>query len=189
MYRWLDVDKMCTFLFPNDEILKIKYFTAPIKLSMSDNDPDKPNRQQIYLRALRTIPNLEIIEGIFLRHKVSMKLANREGYALVIKHEEKGTDVNIATHLVHDAHNFSFERAVVISNDSDLVTPISVVTKEINLPITVISPFDENNIQLKTVATDVKQIRKGLLKVSQFEDRLTDNIGEFSMPEKWKVNL
>ena len=185
-YRWLDLRKMCGSLFPHDEIVKIKYFTAPIKLRMSDNDPDRPNRQQIYLRALRTIPNLEIIEGIFLKHKVSMKLANSEGYALVIKHEEKGTDVNIATHLVNDAHNNLFERAVVISNDSDLVTPISVVVKEINLLVTVISPFEKNNIQLKTVATDIKQIRNGLLKVSQFDIKLKDEVGEFFIPEKWK---
>lgn len=185
-YRWLDVNKMCQLLFPHDEIIKIKYFTAPIKLRMSDSDPDRPNRQQIYLRALKTLPNLEIIEGIFLRHKVSMKLANKEGYALVIKHEEKGTDVNIASHLVHDAHNKSFEKAVIISNDSDLVMPISIVTKQINLPITVISPYSRNSIQLKGVATDIKQIRNGLLRVSQFDEKLKDDVGEFSMPEKWK---
>ncbi len=185
-YRWLDLSKMCTLLFPNDEIVKIKYFTAPIKARMNDEDPDRPNRQQVYLRALKTLNNLEIIEGIFLRHKVSMKLAGKSGYALVIKNEEKGTDVNIATHLVHDAHNKSFEKAVVISNDSDLVLPILVVTKEINLPITVISPFERNNIQLKTVATDVKQIRKGLLNVSQFSEKLSDAVGEFCIPEKWK---
>ena len=187
-YRWLDVYKMCQLRFPHDEIIKIKYFTAPIKLRMSDNDPDRPARQQIYLRALRTLPNLEIIEGVFLRHKVSMKLANKEGYALVIKNEEKGTDVNIATHLVNDAHNKSFEKAVVISNDSDLVTPIRIVVQEIHLPVTVISPFDRNNIQLKQVATDVKHIRTGLLRVSKFEEKLTDTIGDFSMPERWKIN-
>jgi uncharacterized LabA/DUF88 family protein len=172
-------------LFPNDEIIKTKYFTAAIKVRKGD-DPDRPSRQQIYLRALRTVTDLEIIEGAFLKHKVSMKLANKDGYALVIKNEEKGTDVNIASHLVNDAHREHFERAVVISNDSDLVTPIRMVTQEINLPVTVISPFDKNNIQLQSVATDVKQIRKGLLKVSQFSEKLTDMTGEFSIPEKWK---
>jgi hypothetical protein len=61
-----------------------------------------------------------------------------------------------------------------------------MVTKEINLLVTVISPFDRNNIQLQSVATDVKQIRKGLLKVSQFNEKLTDATGEFSIPLKWK---
>ena len=177
---------MCHLLFPNDKIIKIKYFTAPIKLRTNDSDPDRPNRQQIYLRALRTLPNLEIIEGVFLRHRVSMKLADKEGYVHVIKNEEKGTDVNIATNLVNDAHKGLFERAVVISNDSDLVMPINVVVQEIKLRVTVVSPFERNNIQLKTVATDVKQIRKGLLGVSQFEDKLVDGVGEFFIPEKWK---
>lgn len=104
----------------------------------------------------------------------------------MIKHEEKGTDVNIATHLVNDAHNKLFERAVVVSNDSDLVTPIRVVTNEIKLPVTIISPYDRNNIQLQEVATDVKHIRKGMLSVSQFNEKLVDKIGEFSMPDKWK---
>ena len=180
---------MCQLRFPNDEIVKIKYFTAPIKLRMTDNDPDMPNRQQIYWRALKTLPNLEIIEGIFLRHTVSMKFANKKGYALVIKHEEKGTDVNIASHLIHDAHNKLFEKAVVISNDSDLVTPIRIVVKEIGLSVTVISPYDRNSIQLMDVASDVKHIRSGLLKVSQFEEKLVDEVGEFSMPEKWKDSL
>jgi epoxide hydrolase-like predicted phosphatase len=154
-------------------------------IHMSDKDPDRPNRQRIYLRALKTISNLEIIEGVFLRHKVSMKLAHEDGYALVIKNEEKGTDVNIASHLIHDAHHALFEKAVVIYNDSDLVTPIKIVTKEIGLPITIVSPFDRNSIQLKNVATDVKHIRKGLLRVSQFPMKLNDAVGEFSIPEKW----
>jgi len=188
-YRWLDLYKMCTLLFPNDEIIKIKYFTAPIKVKMNAEDLDRPNRQRIYLRALKTLGNLEIIEGIFLRHKVSMKLAKGPGYALVIKNEEKGTDVNIATHLVNDAHNKAFEKAVVITNDSDLVTPIKVVTKEINLPLTIISPFEKNNIQLKSSATDVKQIRNGLLSVSQFPEKLSDTIGEFCIPELWKNTI
>ena len=166
--------------------MKIKYFTAPIKIRAGGSDLDKPNRQQVYLRALKTIPNLEIIEGIFLSHVVRMKLAKEKGYAEVIKSEEKGTDVNIATHLMHDAYTNAFERAVIISNDSDLVAPIQIVTKELNLPVTVISPFKKNNIQLQTVATNVKQIRKGLLGASQFPRKITDPVGDFFIPEGWK---
>jgi len=187
-YRWLDVQKMCKLRFPQDKIVKIKYFTAPIKIRKYERDPDKPNRQQMYLRALRTVSNLDIIEGVFLSHKVSMKLAREDGYALVIKNEEKGTDVNIASHLVHDAHHSLFEKAVVISNDSDLVTPIKIVTKEIGLPLTIVSPFDRNSIQLKAVASDVKHLRRGLLKVSQFSEKLIDETGEFYIPESWKDN-
>jgi phosphohistidine swiveling domain-containing protein len=183
-YRWLNIQKMCKLLFPNDNIVKIKYFTAPVKAK--GIDVDAPNRQQVYLRAIRTLANVEIIEGFFLSHTVTMKLAHGNGYAQVIKSEEKGTDVNIATHLVHDAHIGYFEKAVVISNDSDLVTPISVVAGELNLPVVVVSPFEKNNIQLKSVATGIKKIRRGLLSVSQFDEVLTDSKGTISIPEKWR---
>jgi hypothetical protein len=55
-------------LLPKNRILKIKYFTALV--TARPGDPDQPNRQQIYLRALKTIPRLEIIYGHFLEHEV-----------------------------------------------------------------------------------------------------------------------
>jgi uncharacterized LabA/DUF88 family protein len=186
-FKWLNVSKLCSYLFPYDEIIKIKYFTAQVKNRLTDKDIDRPNRQQIYLRTLKTIPNLEIIEGTFLTHKVDMKLASGTGYVEVIKSEEKGTDVNIATYLVHDAHKNKFEKAVIISNDSDLVTPIKIVKEELCKHITVISPYERNSIQLKAVATDVRKIRNGVLRISQFDEKLSDSVGEFFIPEKWKL--
>jgi hypothetical protein len=67
-----------------------------------------------------------------------------------------------------------------------LVTPIRIVTQNLKLPVTVISPFDKNNIQLKAVSTNIKQIRKGLLETSQFNKKLTDSIGDFYIPDNWK---
>jgi uncharacterized LabA/DUF88 family protein len=184
-YRWLDVSKLCSLLFPRDTVTKISYFTAAIKVRPGDNDVDKPNRQQMYLRALRTIPNLEIIEGQFLSHVVSMKNATGNGFTSVVKTEEKGTDVNIATHLVHDAHNGEFQLAVVISNDSDLVEPIKIVVNSLHLPVIVVSPYPRNSIQLKNTASSVRQIRNGVLRVSQFPQQITDSTGVFTKPMSW----
>ncbi|EUA68538.1 hypothetical protein I541_5545 [Mycobacteroides abscessus] len=50
-------------------INRIRYFTA--KVTPTPNDPDIGNRQQVYLRALRTLPSVSIHEGHFLRHKRS----------------------------------------------------------------------------------------------------------------------
>jgi hypothetical protein len=46
--KWLDVSKLCSYLFPKDKINSIKYYTAAVKLRPNDPDIDKPNRQQIY---------------------------------------------------------------------------------------------------------------------------------------------
>jgi hypothetical protein len=58
----------------------------------------------------------------------------------VWKTEEKGSDVNLATHLLHDAYRNDHELAVVISNDSDLVVPIQIVRHELGKPVGVFVP-------------------------------------------------
>ena len=52
-YKWLDILKLCQLLLPKNQIIKIKYFTALVTARFSDMH--QPNRQQIYLRALRSI--------------------------------------------------------------------------------------------------------------------------------------
>ncbi len=46
-YRWLNLLKMSQLLFPQDQIHKIKYFTA--RVSARPSDPDQPIRQATYL--------------------------------------------------------------------------------------------------------------------------------------------
>ena len=72
-YKWLDLSRMGALLLPGYQITKIKYFAA--RVSARDDDPDKPTRQQIYFRALKTLPDLEIVLGRFLAHDVMMPLA------------------------------------------------------------------------------------------------------------------
>ena len=54
--------------------------------------------------------------------------------------EEKGSDVNLALHLLNDAWKGLFDAAVVISNDTDLITPIRMVAVERAKPIFVVCP-------------------------------------------------
>lgn len=51
--------------------------------------------------------------------------------------EEKGSDVNLAAHLLNDAWKGVFDAAVVVSNDTDLVEPIRMVTTERGKPVIV----------------------------------------------------
>jgi uncharacterized LabA/DUF88 family protein len=183
-YHWLNLAEMCRLLLPKDEIRRIKYFTA--KVTARPSDPDKPLRQQTYWRALRTIPNLEIIMGSFLSHDVTMPLsAPAKGYARVIKTEEKGSDVNIATHLLVDAFHNDFELAVIISNDSDLLAPIQVVTREFGKPVGLLNPHQNTSVTLQPHVLFVKHIRKGVLANSLFPETLRDSKGSFKKPASW----
>lgn len=90
-YRWVNVRKLCELLLPKNTIVEIKYFTALV--SARPTDPDQPLRQQLYLRALRTLPGISIHLGHFLSHEVTMPLCvlpgQRQQYVKVIKTEER----------------------------------------------------------------------------------------------------
>ncbi len=184
-YRWLNLMQMCSLLFPNDTINKIKYFTA--RVSARPSDLDQPIRQQTLFRALRTIPNIEIIEGSFLVKEISMPVANTnpQRYERVIKTEEKGSDVNLAVHLLNDAHKKDFELAVMVTNDSDLVEPMRLVKQELNLPVGLVNPQRNPSFVLRQHATFIKQLRSGVLQASQFPNMLTDANGTFHKPASW----
>jgi len=188
VYKWLNIHKLCQLLLPKNQIVRIKYFTALV--TARPTDMDQPNRQQIYLRALRSIPILEIIYGHFLEHEIMMPLVNPPSggpkYARVIKTEEKGSDVNIAAHMINDGYMGSYEVAVVLSNDSDLVEPIKIVRQELNLPVGVLNPIPAHpSHELQKYASFMKPIRKGVLSVSQFPERMRDVNGSFRKPTKW----
>jgi hypothetical protein len=189
-YRWLNLDVMCRLLLPDNQIDHIKYYTARI------TDSDRFSRQDVYLRALATLPSVSITYGRYLQHTVKRPLANPSPgsprYVDVIDNEEKGSDVNLATHLVLDGARDAFDVAVVISNDSDLQEPVRVVRRELGKAVGIVSPQDGNlpiNPQLKEYASFVKRIREWALKQSLFPEVMSDNGGVFYCPPKWKPAL
>jgi uncharacterized LabA/DUF88 family protein len=187
-YKWLNIRRLCELLLPAYTIARIKYFTA--RVSARKDDPDKPTRQQIYLRALRTLPDLEIVYGSFLSHDVMLPLAEPPAggprFARVTRTEEKGSDVNIAAHLVFDAHQHDFTAAVLVTNDSDLLEPIRIVRHELRLDVGILNPHRHTPSRVLTKhASFIKQIREGSLKSSQFPQTLQDAHGEFHKPPGW----
>jgi len=185
--KWLNIAPLCRLLLPNHSINRIKYFTA--RVSARPGDLGQPVRQEIYLRALRTLPNVEIFFGHFLTNVVSMPLAGRppgdQRYVSVVKTEEKGSDVNLATQLLYDGFKGNFQAAVLITNDSDLLEPIRIVTEELNYRVGILNPHPKPSRVLVRHASFIKQIRKGALSASQFPNRLRDEKGVFHKPPAW----
>ncbi len=187
-FRWLDLQKLCQLMLPKNDVQAIKYFTALV--SARPGDADQPLRQQLYIRALKTIPNIEIIYGHYLTHVVRMPKATPPGakqeYVQVIKTEEKGSDVNLATHLVHDAHLNRFDIAVVISNDSDLLAPIQLIRSQLSKKVGVLNPQKNPSRAILPHVDFFKQIRSGGLRDSQLPDTLNDPHGTITKPTRWR---
>jgi uncharacterized LabA/DUF88 family protein len=184
LYRWLDVARLCDILLPRHTIHRIRYYTALVRARSTD--PGQRTRQLVYLRALRTLPAPTIHEGHFLSHIVSMPLASNPRHTVpVIKTEEKGSDVNLATHLIVDAFRNDFDVAVVVSNDSDLLEPIRIVRTELGKQMGLLVPHAKASRALVPHATFIKRIRSHVLAASQFPYEVSDLKGTFHKPPSW----
>lgn len=195
-YKWLNVAALCQTLLPRININNIKYFTARVK--STPHDPQAPLRQNVYLRALSTIPNLTIVMGHFVswpRLMPQFPLAypprgiptSPPQKVQVQRQEEKGSDVNLATYLLIDCFENDFDEAVVVSNDSDLTLPIEKVTTQYGKIVRVVNPHKGKlSGDLVRVATShIRSINKKVLAGCQFPSTITDLQGTFTKPSVW----
>jgi uncharacterized LabA/DUF88 family protein len=170
-HKWLDIAAMSRAALPAScQIEAIKYYTAHISGRV---DPGAPRRQHAYLRAIATLPKVAIHYGNFLvsqkwaglvqppdfRPMFVLPPAAAPEVAYVWKTEEKGSDVNLGVHLVRDAFKGHFDLAAVLTNDTDLVEPVRIVTQELNLPVTLLTPTARPATSLMKVATHVRHIQ------------------------------
>ncbi len=143
--RWLDLGLLSRrILKPNQSLVKTKYFTARVK----GRDPGPRKRQAIYLQALETRTDLEIIYGRFMRKKNGV--CHRCGHRWT-NWEEKMTDVNIAAHLVADAMGDRIDKAILVSGDSDLAHAIELVKASSAVRVVAIFPPQRSSYDLKKV--------------------------------------
>ena len=176
--RWLDIRSLSEKIVPSDDVLmEVKYFT-----SMVSNDYGKEKRQRTYISALETT-NISIIYG---HYKTKPKSCHKCGFTWS-QNEEKMTDVNIATNMLVDAMGNKFDKAILISGDSDLVPPINAVLT--NFPkkeVIIAFPPNRFNHSVKVAATNHFIIGRQKLTKSQFPNEImVENGTKISKPQSW----
>ena len=182
-YKWLDLERLCELLLPGHRIHRIRYFTALVA-SRAD-DPQKPQRQQTYLRALGTLSRVSVHKGSFLTMQERRPKVSTGRPVLVHNTKEKGSDANLAAYLLHDGHRGDYDVVASVSNDSDFKHPIEMVQRDLGLRIGIINPHKRPSRDLQGVADFHRQIRRGALRASQLPDRLSDSLGAFRKPASW----
>jgi len=186
-FRWLNLDKFCQFLLPRYTINEIKYYTALVKADSGNTD--KRARQRTYIRALKTLPRVTVVYGQFrIRRITGRTIAPPHTPQCIEKPEEKGSDVNLASHLLFDAFRNQYDTAVIISNDSDLVEPIRIAKQELGKRIVIVNPHPppaRPSAQLHGLADESIIISNRLLGACQFPTIITDVRGSFNKPVTW----
>ncbi len=207
-FKWHNLKALADNIVPEGTTVeKVKYYTAPVSGKL---DSDAPRRQMCLLSALRTVDAIEIFNGRFLSQEkwsglIKPARAKPNGYVwtqpepdvvMVRKTEEKGSDVNLASHLVRDAFTDAFDIAYVLTNDTDLVEPMRIVKEEVGKKICIVAPnrpgrHSPRNIpipapSLMAVANFPHYIDDVELEASQFPKTVL-RLGKkpISRPETW----
>ena len=122
-HKWLNLQRYFEMLRQGDSIQQIHYFTALV------NGPTRLD-QEVYLRALATLPLVNVVMGKFKAKQITCTVSacTLATSRLFTTQEEKRTDVNIAINMLNDAYQDRCDRFVIVSGDSDLVPALNMVT-------------------------------------------------------------
>lgn len=181
-HGWIDLRRLSQNLLRSGQsLVAVRYFTT--RISSPQNDPDKSRRQNTYLEALATLPDLHIHYGVYLPKE---RICSRCGAAWKT-YEEKMTDVNIAVELLGDAQDNAFDTAVIISGDSDLIGPVEAIRKRYPAKRVVVAfPPDRSSRRLRDAASASFTIGRKVLSDSQLPDRVVKPDGYvLTRPPTW----
>ncbi|MDD2817108.1 MAG: NYN domain-containing protein [Thiotrichaceae bacterium] len=200
--KWLDIKKLFDGILhiqnPESQLLKVKFFTAPIKANVASHGTKAQASQQTYHNALKKMyPEcLEIINGYYslekatpLKYITPPDKAQREA---IWKLEEKQTDVNIAITAYRDIAKQKAEQLVFVSNDTDLVPALAAIREDYpDTKIGVIIPIRENsarpnNKQLSQYADWTRNhIKDSELSASHLPDKVPTHKKPIRKPDYW----
>lgn len=183
-YKWLNLERFFTLLRNNDDICRIHYFTALV------TGPTLPN-QQVYLRALETLPLVNIVLGNYKAKRVACTVTacTHAGNRRFRTVEEKRTDVNIAVQMMEDAYENRCDQFILVSGDSDLVPAVTRVRnlgKKVIVYIPARDPTRGAAVELRAAADSSKTLPLNLLQHSLFPATMPDGAGgTLTKPATW----
>lgn len=189
---WLNLGNLALNLMrPGQRLVFTKYFTARISGGMAGDPPArrkkldaKRKRQSDFLEALETLPDFRMYAGQFLGKPMTCYKCGASWRT----HEEKMTDVQIATELLVDAWHDNFDMGLIVSGDSDLVPPMRTIRQHFpEKRIVVGFPPGRESKQMKRAAHASFTIKATVLERSVFPEKVTKADGfVLRRPSEWR---
>ena len=157
-HKWLNLKALVERLMASrvETLVSVNYFFAHAEWR-----PAAYGRDRQYVAALKAT-GVNVVLGHFKTKDRFCDLCR--GHFL--GHEEKETDVNIALHMLNAAYKGGYDKAILISRDSDLAPVLRMIRREFpKLEIEVVAPPNfgrphlRHSIDLVNLATSKKNIR------------------------------
>lgn len=191
---------------------RVIYCTARIHAA---TNPVGAAEQDVYLKSLKASGSVDHIEfGNYIAKVIKRPLATEgaRGGAPVVTHpswpimiqqqglgvpdatfmasvatwEEKGSDVNVASHLLVDVLDGVVDAVVVISNDSDLKWPVQEVRRR--LPVGTVNPgsgFTAGSLSANPAVDVGRHWWRTLRSLDFFQHQLPSRVDRYQCPVSW----
>lgn len=183
---WLDIEALANAFKPANATLEfVKYYTSR---SRDPRSQGVANRQQLYWRALKTLPKVQIIEGKILPRDSQCEADCKMGF---VRMQEKETDVKLGIDIIHDCLTKKIQGVILITADTDQVPTLTMV-RDLKLSISVklvFPPLDAKrkaSKELSDLASKTFFIGDSLLRACQLPDPLITASGQLTRPDKWR---
>lgn len=187
-FKWLDYRALATSLLRGHHITHVKYFTA--RVQDRADDPGLSQRQDAYIRALQSHSAVDVHYGQFRQRRKTRPLADKlkrgiVEFVAVIDTEEKGSDVSLGAHLVWDACHQEMDVALVMSNDSDLQTPVEMAERA-GITVVTVNPHERHKQQRHLLSSGKRTLNRRLLGQCQLPNPVYGIQGERILkPSEW----
>ena len=179
-YKWTSLTSLarCYLTDKRDTIAGIEYFTT-----LATWDQHKVARHQDFIKA-QINEGVSVVYGEFKLRDKRCTLCKRIYQA----HEEKQTDVNIAVRLLQLAFQNHYDKAIIISGDTDLLPAVRAVQRTFpGKPIGVVIPIGKASEDFKKQANFHYKMKEFHLSSSRLADPLILSDGTvLHCPATWR---
>ena len=178
-FKWISLTKLVScYLQKSDNLAGVEYFTT-----LATWDAGKVARHQLFIR-VNEEQGVNVIYGEFKRKDRFCSLCHRR----FTSREEKQTDVNIALRLLEVAIQDRYDRAIIVSGDTDLIPAIKTVTRTFpSKKIGAVIPIGRASEDLKKQADFYHKMKFKHLVDSRLDDNHTMKDGSTVIcPANWQ---
>jgi hypothetical protein len=158
------------------DLIEYGYYSATVKKSLLATE-NPTNKRPVVVKS--SLP-------VLVLDSAATPVPGGQFMVSYLRLEEKGSDVNVATHLLKDVLTGDVDAAIVISNDSDLALPLRIARRQV--PVGLIHPgVGRRAGALKASPSDGvgNHWWSQLLPADYTSHQLPDPAGTFTRPTGW----
>lgn len=184
--KWLDIRAFCAsylYTMGKDAILQDVFYFSALAEHLNAIDPGKVERHEVFIECLSdTGVKIELAKFKRKPDRICTRCGKKHK-----QHEEKETDVAIATKLLELVYTNACETVLLVTGDTDLAPAVRAARRAPgNKDVRFALPYKRHNRELRQLAPGSVRVGKERYAKHQFSDPFVLSSGrEIQKPPSW----